>query len=629
MKKIKKYRLNINNKFTGIFRILFLALFSLGLMILVIGMQINPIMQVVNLSKSNFLIPTLNFIPIFIITTSLYYLSRNMNIATSLTYIFFTLLSASNTSKMFYRNDPFTIADFKQARETFIIAKKTNVKVDYSLFYILFGFFIFMNIVIYMINIPKPNKKLRLIVPISLSLVFILLVNTTYKSEEIWNSFAVEGNKYNISNHFNCKGVVYSFIHSIKSNSIKKPESFNKNEVKKLIKTYENVKNEKKVIKPHIVMIMGEAFSDISRNDFFTFNSKEDDPMKFFKELEKESILSGNIVVSTFGGGTSNTEFDVLTGNVSTLLNDTTMISFDTVKKPTPTIINILSEEGYKSSAIHPGYSWFYRRKNVYKLFKFQDSIFYEDFQNPELTGNLISEKATTEKILSEFKKSYKDMPLFEFCVTIQNHGPYTLDKYPNRELNYNFKGKKELPKEYKDTLAVYFNGISDMDLQIKTLSDYFKSLDEPVIFVYFGDHLPFLSPYKAILKYINYGTDDTLEDTQNLYKTPYIIWGNNEALKLIDKTKLESLKKLKNQNINASYLGATILELCNMETKSPFFKFISELRDEMPVVQRDFVSFEDNGEKKLLEPKDLDKNKKNLFEVYKNFIYYNMKYNN
>ena len=62
---------------------------------------------------------------------------------------------------------------------------------------------------------------------------------------------------------------------------------------------------------PNIIMVMSEAFSDVSNSDFLSFDGF-DDPLEFYNDfISRDDVVSGHIVVPNFGGGTSDTEFDV------------------------------------------------------------------------------------------------------------------------------------------------------------------------------------------------------------------------------------------------------------------------------------------------------------------------------
>ena len=62
---------------------------------------------------------------------------------------------------------------------------------------------------------------------------------------------------------------------------------------------------------PNIVVIMDEAFSDLSVwGDFET----SEEVMPYFKMMQQEAV-GGEVYVSVKGGNTANTEFEFLTGD--------------------------------------------------------------------------------------------------------------------------------------------------------------------------------------------------------------------------------------------------------------------------------------------------------------------------
>ncbi len=630
--KSNKFRLN-KSKYSNILQLLFILLFSLSLTALVLALQPGYLHTIIMLSKeSKYLMPFLNFLPIFFMALLLFYLTNNMNISSSITYIIFSNLSYMNRGKILFRNEPFTPADFKLGKEAIVISKTANYEFDYKLFSYLVILFILMNIFIYIVNFGKSKKLFRVIIPTLVIISSLILYPSLFKSKEIWKNLPHTGSPYNVTSNYKDKGIVYSFIHNIGANGIKKPDGFNLNEMKTLDSRQMGklpLNGEKNPLKCNVVIIMGEAYADISKSDFFTFKSEKDDPMRYYKELEEQSIMSGHIVVSGFGGGTANTEYDVLTGCPTTLLNDTTLPSFYTVREPLKSVTSILNNNGYKSIGIHPGHDWFYNRRNVYEHLGFEKSLFNTDFEKPKMLAGLISEDDTTKKLINIYNNKDKNFPLFEYCVTIQNHGPYTPDKYPDREINYNFTCKEDVNKEVFSTYAVYFEGIRDMDKQIHSLSEIFNKNKEPVIFVYYGDHLPYLLPDNGGFNEMHYGLGNDLDGLLKLYSVPYFIWANDKAKSLFSKEKINKLAKFKDQNINASFVGTSILDLLNMVDEDSFLSYVHKLKDDFYVIQRDFVVENNNGEAILKNPDELSQEKAKLYKEYKNYIYYHLKYNN
>lgn len=156
-----------------------------------------------------------------------------------------------------------------------------------------------------------------------------------------------------------------------------------------------------------------------------------------------------------------------------------------------------------------PGYAWFYNRQNVYPDLGFAASYFLEDSFDlaTQGYGGYVNETATMDKIIETLDTHIKetDTPLFSFTVTIQNHGPYE-KKYGT--LEQNFSSDIELNETQTDLLTQYFQGIGDADEQIGRLKEYAEDSDEPIVLVYFGDHLPGFSNGMEFFDLLDYPID-------------------------------------------------------------------------------------------------------------------------
>ena len=201
-----------------------------------------------------------------------------------------------------------------------------------------------------------------------------------------------------------------------------------------------------------------------------------------------------------------------------------------------------LQKLGYETLSIHPGYAWFYNRQNVYPDLGFAASYFLEDSFDlaTQGYGGYVNETATMDKIIETLDTHIKetDTPLFSFTVTIQNHGPYE-KKYGT--LEQNFSSDIELNETQTDLLTQYFQGIGDADEQIGRLKEYAEGSDEPIVLVYFGDHLPGFSNGMEFFDLLDYPIDanGSPEEQLAVYETPYLIW-QNESAKALENTKTE-----------------------------------------------------------------------------------------
>ncbi len=174
------------------------------------------------------------------------------------------------------------------------------------------------------------------------------------------------------------------------------------------------------------------------------------------------------------------------------------------------------------------------------------------------------------------------DTPYFGFCVTIQNHGPYN-DKY---QAKTNFSSSIPLSDSDINALSNYFEGLKDADIELMRLINYINESKEPIVLLYYGDHLPAFSQevYKAF--YPEEYEVNSKEDLTRLYRTPFIIY-QNKAAKEISAIE-ENAKTLfmpEDRTISSNYVGAYLIDLLGYKNISPFFDYVNSLRELYPLI--------------------------------------------
>ncbi|MCQ4726296.1 LTA synthase family protein [Anaerotignum faecicola] len=565
----------------------------------------------------------LNYIPIILTILLLFFIFNKAVFSTISAGCFFLLLEFVNNEKILLRQDPLFPTDLTLFTELVGIAKNFTPRT--LIFYIMllvFAAFVIMVSFIFF-KTKKINPKIRAGGAVLVLAVFMLCNNFLYKSEQIYNSFNVYENPYFEVNQYGSKGFLYSFIHKFNTMQVTPPDGYNQAELIEAENSYDYKTDEyKNSEKPHIIMIMGEAFSDLSENSHLNFENYRD-PLENWKKLsQSENALSGHIIVPNYGGGTSNTEFDVLTA-LPTRYTGNSSTSYSLIRKEMDALPWRLREIGYNTMAIHPGYSWFYNRANVYRYLGFENFIHLESFQGSEkYRGGYIADKYASDSIIENFENhiSSSDAPIFEFCVTIQNHGPYD-EKY--NEVIKTFDTDIELSESEETLLNSYFMGIIDADKEIGRLTDYFSQTDEPVVLVYFGDHLPGFSNGMDFFDILDYNIDanGAPEQILNIYKTPFIIWENNAAKEISDFSLVKDTLELPyNNTISSNYLGTTMLEIMGINGISPLYDFENSLRKSLPVITTsNFMN--SSGEYTSY----LTAEEQNKIAELKNWVYYKM----
>lgn len=566
-------------------RIIFLvcaALLASVIMFLVTTTEKREVIQIMMENPSLIL---WNCLPAFCVVGILFFVTRRTIFSGILLQAVWLILSVADKIKVSMRQEPLLPTDLQLVKEAMSIFKTFPIWQVVLLVVCVVALILVLIFSLTKLPAAQMTWKTCGIGLLCTVLVGGIAFSTVYQNTERYDSYAVVGNPYFAVNRYNSRGLAYSFLYQISLMSVDKPEGY---EEKVYDEIYETAQAKDQEKKPHIVMIMGEAYSDLSENEHISFDGLVD-PMQHFKELcARENAVSGHIYVPGFGGGTSNTEYDVLTG-LSTRLLRTTQPSYDFVRHEMDTIPYRLKEIGYQTIGIHPGYAWFYNRQNVYPDFGFEKTYFLEDSFDLAKQGvaGYINEEATMDKIIEVLDTQIQssDDPTFLFTVTIQNHGPYD-NKY--QTIEQHFQTDVSLTKEENDLLNQYFHGMMDADRELQRLVEYADNSEEPIILVYFGDHLPGFSNGMDFFDLLDYPIDanGTPAEQMALYQTPYVIWSNDNAAKLCDVQKNIMDAKLPESGIISSfYLGALTLEIAGMEELSPLYDTLNAMRKEYPIL--------------------------------------------
>lgn len=320
--------------------------------------------------------------------------------------------------------------------------------------------------------------------------------------------------------------------------------------------------------RPNIIVIMAESFTDITKVEGIEFNK---DPLENYKNLIKEGT-SGTATVSIYGGETSTSEFEYLTGSSAKFIPNVRYPYAQAMRGDTLSIVTTLKKEGYYTTSIHPNTGGFYNRENAYKHLGFDNSIFINDMQDIDnYYGENVSDMDTAEEIVKQYEKSPSDKK-FIFTITMEAHMPFTSDKYPNNDIEL-VSNDYNLTQKDIEEIEIYTKSLSNFDKSLKYLTDYFKQKDEEVMLVVFGDHLPALNTlYEKA-----YG--EGIEK----YQPTYFVWTNYETELNIEK------------NISPAGLSMRILENANIDMPW-YYKSISEFYKQYPVYEKRFVVDKDGN---------------------------------
>lgn len=571
-------------------KIIWLELLALAAWTTLMGIYIAPgsFLHAVKWMLQNPLLILLNALPVAVLLLIIYFLCSNSFMAGGITNIFFGLMNYVNLLKIDGRDDPFVPADIALLREALQATGEYRLDMHFGIVtLIVLSTVLFIFLGIYLGKTEKRRTLPRVIGIVLCVAVFLGTFFTLYRDSDTYNSFPVSVN-YNVTTAFDELGFNYCFLYNFDLYSVDKPGGYSETEIEGYIDSFEPVPQGEE--KPQVLMIMCEAFTDLTASDAFTYSEDEQPLKNYFAVRDSESCIDGSIVVPNFGAGTANTEFDVIAGMQTNLLSDTSNSALRTFHKPIPTVATALSSQGYDTFYFHQGQSWFYNRNSALSFMgidalRFDEGETWsdEDFLD-ELKDELESRTANGEK-------------LFTYATTIQNHQAYNYAKYGT--VLPKVQTSVPLTPETEECLSVYAYGLKCSSDMLLELTEYLNSLDEPYVLVFFGDHLPNLGAgfagYKALG--MDIGDTSTPEQVVANHSTPFIIWGNDAYLQ--GRTMAEAASELElpaDGRVSACFLGEIALELAGACDVDPYFSFLGELRRECPVIKTGIVGFPDGS---------------------------------
>jgi phosphoglycerol transferase MdoB-like AlkP superfamily enzyme len=311
-------------------------------------------------------------------------------------------------------------------------------------------------------------------------------------------------------------GMPYSFLSTWLRQGVSRPSDYSEQRVKAVFKTDEldTMTNDTTSAAeagkefPKIVFLQLESFidpTDVKGLDF------SEEPVPFYKEL-KEKYSTGHLTVPVVGGGTANTEFEVLTGMSAREFGPGEYPCKTILKKQTvETMAYDLAPLGYTTHAIHNHRGAFYYRNLVYKNYGFDDftSLEYMNYVS-KTPKNFATDDVLTGEVIGALEST--EGHDYIYTISVQGHG-----EYPSKKTIKNPRVTLKDPADnaQKYSWEYYLEQISEMDDFLRMLTEELESFGEDVILVMYGDHLPAL------------GMTDSDMKSGSIFDTEYIMWAN------------------------------------------------------------------------------------------------------
>ena len=525
-----------------------------------------------DLEKLRHLIGILNLVIIYFVMMSVYALCNRMKAAIGVTTVLMYVFTVANYFTNLFRGIPILASDLALIKTATVVAGDFEYTVNYQVVLytmLVVCLFVFLFRLKEKEKLPKKGRLVYLggyVVILAVFLYAVVFSNTLERLK-------INVQPFDPNRSYNSNGSVLTFIRSCQMVKLSQPEGYSLDGMEEFAQSYreEYEQDTEEYRTPNVIVVMNEAFSDMQAVGAFETNM---DVTPVIHSLS-ENTIKGYAYSSVFGGKTSNSEYEFLTGHSTAFLNDVVPFQF-LIKKPMANLTTILKNEDYQGMlAIHPHYRRGYNREIAYGNLGFDQFISIEDMVGEhEYVRNRISDADDVGQIIEHYEELRKtsDAPIYLYNVTMQNHSPWD-EVFDNFTPDVKVTDERILTNEQINLLEIeqYLSLVKLSDASLGKLIDYFSQVEEDTVIVFFGDHQPKLSNefYKTLFgKKVS---ELTQKENMQRYKVPYVIWTNYD------------IEEKDYGDISLNYLSTVMMDGADMKLK-PYNRFLLELMEEVPI---------------------------------------------
>lgn len=492
-----------------------------------------------------------------------YLLTDRMHIAVRIELILAIIFGLTNHYVMEFRSTPFVPWDIFSIRTAKAVASNYDFTPDRRTVFVTIVFLLLFISARVIKQMPRIKWKIRL-VSAALVLALLCLFADALQNESFQTRNRLYPFLFTPAYMTKVNGMAVTFTMNLAYAVVKQPKGYSTGEAEEILKEYETDQSTDAGELPNIIVIMDEAFSDLS---VLGDTGTDEDYMPFMHRMQKgqENTITGYAQVSVCGGNTANSEFEFLTGNTMTFLPAGSIPYQQYIKKETPSIASYLKSLGYDTYAQHPYRADGWERDKVYPLLGFENLSFLSDYIPRSYVRKYVSDASDMQHIIRTYEQKEAGKPVFIFNVTMQNHGGYT-DKYPDFT--------NEIHSSYKSSaLDQYLSLIRLSDQALEELVEYFDGQKEKTVIVFFGDHQPNNTVAAPVFRAAGKDISGmSKEEQKKRYQVPYLIWANYE---------IEDAVK---QDTSLNYLAAEVFTAAGVPL-SAYQNYLMQLKESYPLL--------------------------------------------
>lgn len=346
--------------------------------------------------------------------------------------------------------------------------------------------------ILLLIGIFHYEKKWLKLLP-RLLILSLLVITTGYTVDKTdvrsaYRSMGVADKYWSQSENQKINGLFTIFFLSALNTNHGFPEIDTEIE-QRLLSNRHSFSHQESSIRPDIIYYLSESLFDPA----IMADYEECEIIPSICELP-EGVQVGEFEVPTYGGGTTKTEFAVLTGVNPLLFSQQLNIPYRKIMyKQANSIAWEMKKLGYRTIAIHPNDPEFYSRNVAMPNLGFDEYISKDQFvEISEKNGTYINDSDLNNEIFKTLSSS--DQPVFVMAISIENHGPWGHRNIKDKALLETIKVPQSLTSSDQQEIKEYLYHVHFAEQSMLELVDYATNAIRPTVVFFFGDHLPGLS---------------------------------------------------------------------------------------------------------------------------------------
>lgn len=571
-------------------------------------------MQMVECYNGNFLYvfspPTffMNYFAYLLFYVVVFFITSRFRMTMTIVNVVLFIFGMANYFVDLFRGTPLVPMDILAAGTGMNVAAGYDYRLSWQIIMAALMLIIIFVLERQMVNIRPQVRRSKILVRAT-AMAYVLIIASTVYGTDVLADHGFKPDFWNQSRGYHNSGIWYNFCLNTKYLHVSAPDGYDAGKVSDVANeaitaaggtsdgdTAINMltgKNDYQASgeKPNIIAIMNETFSDPGTLGNLETNM---DYLPFYHSLT-ENTIKGTLSVPVFGAGTSNSEYEFLTGNSISTLPSGSSVYESYIDGAQPSLVSTLEAQGYSSQAFHPYFADGWNRPSVYNDMGFNSFTAMDDIIDPAVVSEyqetndedafiskvqelypsetnmllrrFISDSYDYKMVEQMYEQRDASQPFFLFNVTMQNHGGYD-----RSYMNFNQQIRITNMMGYYPKAERYLSLLKESDTALQELITYFSNVSEPTVIVMFGDHQASVEDAFYEELYGKSLDELTEEEQQTRYHTPFMIWANYD----IDEATID--------NISANYLSTLLLQVAGLET-TEYNDYLAALYQQLPVI--------------------------------------------